>query len=279
MKIGLIDVGGGLRDIYGAGILDKCLEDGVSFSYCIGVSAGSANIASYLAGQRKRNFRFYLDYAFRKEYMSLRNLLKKGSYVDLRYIYGELARQGGENPLDFQALMRNPAEMVTVASDGESGEALYFTKADLQQDQYDPLMASSCIPVFCRPYPIGGRLCFDGALSDPVPVQRALADGCDKVVVILTRPRQVPRSGEQDRLLARFLRRRYPRAAENLCLRAERYNRGVAMAAELEKQGRALILSPGDIFGLTTLKRDKGALCRLYAQGYRDGRKIHSFFQ
>ena len=44
MKTGIIDVGGGLRGIYGAGVLDRCMEEGVQFDCCIGVSAGSANM-------------------------------------------------------------------------------------------------------------------------------------------------------------------------------------------------------------------------------------------
>ena len=34
---GVIDVGGGLRGIYGAGVFDRCIDDGVKFDYCIGV--------------------------------------------------------------------------------------------------------------------------------------------------------------------------------------------------------------------------------------------------
>lgn len=41
-KIGVIDVGGGLRGIYAAGVFDWCLENGVKFDYGIGISAGSA---------------------------------------------------------------------------------------------------------------------------------------------------------------------------------------------------------------------------------------------
>ena len=37
---------------YNAGILDAFLDEGISFDYCIGVSGGSGNLASYLAGQR-----------------------------------------------------------------------------------------------------------------------------------------------------------------------------------------------------------------------------------
>ena len=55
---GIIDVGGGLRGIFGAGIFDRCLDDNISFDVCVGVSAGSANIASFIAKQRGRNYPF-----------------------------------------------------------------------------------------------------------------------------------------------------------------------------------------------------------------------------
>ena len=87
MKIGFVDVGGGTRGIYGAGVFDKFLEEGITCDYFIGVSAGAVNGASFLAGQVYRNYRFYNDYAFRKDYMSLRNFIKDGSYINLEYIY------------------------------------------------------------------------------------------------------------------------------------------------------------------------------------------------
>lgn len=83
MKYGVIDVGGGLRGIYGAGVLDRCLEEDLRFDLCIGVSAGSANMTSYLAGQHGRNKPFYDEYSFRREYMSVHNLIRKHSYLDL----------------------------------------------------------------------------------------------------------------------------------------------------------------------------------------------------
>ena len=104
MKTGIVDVGGGLRGIYAAGVLDYCMDHGISFDLGIGVSAGSANLSSYCANQRGRNYRFYTDYAFRKEYMSWDNFLSQRSYVDLDYVYGTLSCAGGENPLDYAAL-------------------------------------------------------------------------------------------------------------------------------------------------------------------------------
>ena len=122
--IGIVDVGGGLRGVYGAGVFDTCLEEKLTFDYLIGVSAGSANVASFLAGQRGRNLRFYTDYAFRKAYMSLGNFLRRGNYLDLDYIYGgTLSNTGGEDPLDYDAMAANPAQAKVVATDAATGPA------------------------------------------------------------------------------------------------------------------------------------------------------------
>ena len=64
--IGIVDVGGGLRGIFGAAVFDRCLDEGVAFDYVLGVSAGSGNAVAFLAGQRGRNRLFYTEYAARK---------------------------------------------------------------------------------------------------------------------------------------------------------------------------------------------------------------------
>lgn len=277
MKTGVIDVGGGLRGIYGAGVLDYCLDQTIQFDYCIGVSAGGANLVSFLAGQKERNRLFYLDYSFRKEYMSVKNLLKMGSYVNLDYGYTVLSNLGGECPLDYPALCANSAEFVVVASEALSGKTKYFEKCDLKQDNYDILKASAALPVVGKPYVVGGVPYFDGGLNDPVPIEKAFADGCDRVIVILTRPRDFIRTPKKDERRAKLLRRKYPRTAENLQRRAERYNTEVALAKTYEEKGKALIIAPDDIAGLDTLTKDKAVLEQLYDKGYRDAAAIPDF--
>ena len=61
-------------------------------------------------------------------------------------------------------------------------------------------------------------------------LQKALDDGCGRIVVILTRPRNEPADFKADRAGARRIRRKYPAAAEDLLRRADRYNEGVAFA-------------------------------------------------
>lgn len=279
MKYGVIDVGGGLRGIYGAGVLDRCLEEDLRFDLCIGVSAGSANMASYLAGQHGRNKPFYDEYSFRREYMSVHNLIHKHSYLDLGYVYGTLSNAGGENPLDYAALARSPAELCVVAANAQNGEAQYFTKADLHPDDYRVLMASCCIPVIDQPCVIDGVPYFDGGLADPVPLEWAFAHGCDRVALILTKPIGLVRSDALDEHLAHLLQSHYPAAAEGLRRRAWRYNTAVQRARELERQGLVCIIAPDSTEGMSTLTKNRAGLEKMYAKGKQDAEALVRWMQ
>lgn len=276
-KVGIVDVGGGYRGIYAAGVLDYCLDNKIRFDLGVGVSAGSANVASYAAGQARRNYQFYTEYGMRKEYAGIKNFLVKKSFIDLDYVYGTLSNSDGENPMDYPAFSRNPMEVLVVATEAETGKARYFDKHDIAQDDYSVMKASSAIPFVCHPYAVKNSLYFDGALSDPVPIEKAFQMGCDKVVLLLTLPEDTIRTSDKDRRLAAGIRRRYPQAARNLERRAQRYNDGVALARSYAAQGKLLIVAPDDTCGVSTLKRDAGALRQLYEKGYRDGAKIAAF--
>lgn len=277
MKTGVVDVGGGLRGVYAAGVFDYCLDQDIRFDLCIGVSAGSANVASYIAGQKKRNYPFYTEYPFRKEYMSVRNFLLKRSYLDLDYIYGTLSNSDGENPLDYQRIMDSPTEFLAVATNAETGEAAYFDKNDLHPNDFSVLKASSAIPFVCHPYAVNGTLYYDGALGDAVPIEKAFACGCDQVVLILTKPRDLIRVPGADGKFAKMIQKKYPLSADRLRQRAQQYNLGVAKAKEYEAQGRVLIVAPDDTCGVDTLTKDRDALKRFYDKGYRDGQAIIDF--
>lgn len=64
--VGIMDVGGGLRGSYVSGIVDYLLVNGIDLDYCLGVSAGSANLITYIAGQQGRLKSFYEEYSFEK---------------------------------------------------------------------------------------------------------------------------------------------------------------------------------------------------------------------
>lgn len=277
MKTGIIDVGGGMRGIYAAGVFDYCLDHGISFDYGIGISAGSANLASYMGKQKGRNFMFYHDYSSRKEYMGIGEFLRHRSFINLDYVYGTLSNSDGENPLNYMSVAQNPMEWYIVGTDAKTGKPRYFDQHDIRQDDYSILKASSAIPAVCKPQFIDGIPYYDGALGDTIPIKKAFADGCDKVVLVLTKPENVPRASDMDKKLAKMIRRKYPHAAHQLELCAEHYNEGVALTQKYVQEGKALIISPDDTCGVDTLTKDQAALKKLYEKGYGNGSAILDF--
>lgn len=128
-----------------------------------------------------------------------------------------------------------------------------------------------------RRYAVDGILYYDGALGDTVSIEKAFGWGCDKVSLILTKPRNILRTSDQDMKFAKRIQKEYPVAAKRLRQRAERYNRGVELAKEYESQGRVLIIAPDDICGVDTLTKDRDALKRFYEKGNQDTKEISAF--
>jgi xylulokinase len=118
---------------------------------------------------------------------------------------------------------------------------------------------------------------FDGGIADPVPVQKAIDDGCDRIVLVLTRPKDVIREQHKDVAPARILRRSHPEAAERLLERYTTYNTEVAVAKQYEAEGKVLILAPEELYGLSTLSKTYEGLERMYRAGYGQAGRIAEF--
>ena len=273
---GIIDVGGGNRAVFADGVFDWLLENGIYLDYCIGVSAGAANCCSYVSRQAGRNLDFYTKYNFSARAIgALAWLRTGGSLIDLDYIYGTLSRSGGKSPLDFDAFMDSRTDMKVVATDADTGEAVYFGKDDMHRDDYGIVCASSCMPGACKPYKFGGRCYFDGYVSDPIPVEKALTDGCDKLIILLTLPKNHFRSGRGDAEAAAKLKK-YPAIAKKLAHAADIYNEQLRYCLELEAEGRALILYPRHNH-LHSLEKDREKILALYREGRENGPAVRDF--
>lgn len=269
-KIGLVVEGGGMKCAYGAGIMDAFLDEGITFDYCIGVSGGSGNVASYLAGQRGRNLRFFTDHIHSPDYFGLKSLLKTGDLFGLEYIYGDLTRRDGEDPLDFPALMKNPAEYEVVVTNALTGKPEYYGREMMRQDDYRLIMASSAIPVACHPVELNGTPYFDGGLTDAIPVRRAMERGCEKLVVLLTKNRDYVRKPQGMRGLYRRVCRRYPCIVDAIDRRHEVYNDNLRDVFSLEREGTAFVFAASEPIHVGTYSMKEEAERALYDLGLRD---------
>lgn len=278
MKAALIDVGGGMRAVYGAGIYDFLMDNNLyPFSFGIGVSAGAADLVTYIARQRGRVLRFYKIYPNRKEYMGLWPLLRYGTFLDLKYIYEDLSNPGKEDPFNTAVFHASKEDMVFVTTSAETGESVYFPKTALKDGDLRILEASSALPIACKPIEIDGKLYYDGGIADPIPYMKAFEMGADKVVVILTKPRDFHRVKGNDKVIANLLSKKYPKAGRAMKLRAETYNRQLDGMEQYEEEGRLFVIAPDDTCGVTTLKHKQDDIMALYDKGYKDAEKIITF--
>lgn len=269
-KIGLVVEGGGMKCAYGAGILDRFLDDSITFDYCIGVSAGSANAATFLAGQRERNLRFYTIYIKDPQYLSLRSYLLHGQLFGLDYIYGTITNSDGIDPIDFPAILANPCEYEIVATNRATGSPAYFNKSSLKQDDYRAIMASSALPVFCKPVEFEGEFYYDGGISDAIPVVRAFERGCDQVVVIASKPRGYVKQPEKWRALYRRALRSYPEMIRAIDRRHLMYRQSIEDLNRYEAEGRAFVIAPSNPPKMSTFSKDPVLEQKLYDLGLSD---------
>lgn len=270
MKTGLVLEGGGMKCAYGAGVLDRFLDDVIDFDYVIGVSAGSANGASFTARQRGRSLRFYTDHITSKDYYGIGSFLKKGDLFGLDHIYSTLSNADGIDPLDYDAMLHNPAEFEVVVTNARTGKPEYYSKNDMPRDSYEYIKASSCIPAVCRPRKIGKEYYYDGGLADPIPVDRAFEMGCDRVVVVLSKTRDYVRTPQKFRFFYRYKCRKFPEIINIIDNRHVTYMKQFARVFELEKAGKAFVFSPSKPMDTGTYKMDPEMNRKVYDLGISD---------
>ena len=274
VQAGLVLEGGGMKGIYTAGVLDFFMEKDLYFQNVYGVSAGACHLCSYISWQPKRAYHVSLDYLRDKNYCSMRSLLTTGSLFGLQYIYGTMTNEGGGDPLDYDAYHNNPTEAYLPATDAETGLPHYFNKNEIRRNEYQPIMATCALPVACRPISYEGHVYYDGGVSDSMPIEHALEHGCDRLIVIFSKPRgfrMKPQGGKIVYTLG--LKHKYPKIVEDLNHRHEVYNRQMDMVDTLEKEGKVMTFCPSADIKIGTYTTDPAVMMQLYDNGIADAQK------
>lgn len=262
---GLVLEGGTFRPIFSSGVMDALLSDDIMLPYCIGVSAGISDGVSYISRQKGRNLEIVQKYRNDKRYMGKRNYRKSRSLFGLDFVFGEIPDV--LVPFDMQTFMRYEGRCMVGVTNAITGQAEYMDAKDMDE-QYSMLRATCAMPLFFPAIDVNGSKYYDGGISDPVPVSKALEDGCDKVLVVLTQPKGFrKRLGKYDRIGARVLAGKYPAMSEAILSRPDRYNQVVEMCEQLEKEGKAMILRPN--YRLNSFESDVHKLEASYWHGYR----------
>lgn len=266
MKLGVVMEGGASRTIFSCGVTDVFMDENIYPDYLIGVSAGIAYGVSYASGQRGRNEDFTRKYMNDKRYMGMRYLLdpKKRCYYNLEFAFGEVPNK--LVPFDYDALAHYPGRVVAVVTNIRNGKAEYFDIPPYEK-HWETTIASCSIPVLFPPVKLGKNYYLDGGLADPVPYKKAREEGCDKIIVILTRQREYIKERERGTAMVNYIYHKYPKIVECMKRRSESYNRLTEELLKEEKKGNIFLIAPRDTYGVSRTEGDWNLLGKLYQEG------------
>jgi len=269
MKTGLVLEGGALRTIFSAGVCDGLLAGGVMCDYVVGVSAGAAYGVSYLSGQQGRNLEVATRFAPDRRYMGMGNLLRRDnrSYFGLDFTFRRIPEE--LVPFDYEAFAAWPGKMEAVVTNLNTGKADYL---EVPRDAVGSsllLQASCALPLMFPVFHIGGEPYLDGGVSDGIPFERALEQGCDRVIVVLTKPRDYVRKPDHALRLIQRKYRQWPEFCHTMRRRAEIYNQSRERLFQLEREGKLLVIAPETTRGVSRTERDVEKLRLLWADGYQ----------
>ena len=145
---------------------------------------------------------------------------------------------------------------------------MYFEKSNCN-DFFKATQASSSMPLASATVEIDGEHYIDGAATTSIPVNWALEQGYDKVVVVLTRDKKYrkPMASNRIKKLYKLAYHKYPELIKKLNTMPERYNDLQERILELEKEGKIFVIRPKKEVSVSRLEKDKGKLEDLYQEG------------
>ncbi|MBM6874963.1 patatin-like phospholipase family protein [Fusobacterium mortiferum] len=276
MKIGLVLEGGGMRGIYTVGVLDAFTKYNFMPDYLIGVSAGASNGVSYISRQEGRALRTNINYIGDRRYLSWSNYIKTGSLFGMDFLYEEIPQK--LDPFDYESFFKNPCDFKVGVTNAETGKAEFYGKASLH-DGATVLKASSSIPLVANPVSYRGNIYFDGGTAAPIPVGEALKDGCDKVIVVLTRDRNFVKPPLRCFPLIACKMRKYPAMVDLLKRHHEVYRENQEEIRRLEKEGKAMVIAPAAPLQIDRFEKSRERLLAVYHQGFADGERFIKDFK
>lgn len=266
MKTGLVLEGGAMRGMYTAGVLDTFLDKNISFDCIVGVSAGALFGVNFLSRQKGRVIRYNKRFNGDKNYMGIIPLIKEGNIFSTKYAYEDVPRR--LDPFDDEAYKASGVPFYAVLTDVHSGQPEYV-RINSVFEQMDTLRASGSMPIVSKPVEIGGRLYLDGGISDSIPYEWLLSQGCDRLVVVLTRHLDYRKKPASPAIVG-LCGAKYPKIGERMKSRHENYNRSAEQLKKLERDGKAFVIRPSEEIKIGRLEKDPQKLQAVYELGVKD---------
>lgn len=270
MKTGVVFEGGGMRGLYSAGVIDAMLDHNFEPDVICGTSAGVTFGVNLKSKQRGRVLRYNTRFAGDVRYISLQSFLRTGDMVNREFAYDLLPRE--LDPFDNFTYMQTPTEFWATLTNVRTGQAEYHKITD-SWAQMDAIRASASLPFISRKVSYLGEEYLDGGLVDNIPLGKCMELGCDRIIVVLTRPAGYVRN-EHLTLLSRILYPRDKALQAAIARRNSTYMERLEEINRLEQEGRIIVIRPSRNVLVARLEKDPAKLQALYDLGLCDALRL-----
>lgn len=265
---GIVIEGGAMRSIYAAGVLDYFLERKIEIPNVLAVSAGAYAGMNYVSGQKGRVLDAVIKPLKEYKYLGLGTFLKKGTFFDMEYLFNEVPKK--KAPFDFDTFSNSAKRFLISTTDCLTGKCIYHDRFQDQDEFWKICKTANSLPFIARITSINGVPMLDGGVADAIPVRKALEEGWDKFIVILTRKEDYRKKYRPlYQFFVRLIYRKYPELVRVLEERADTYNQSLDLVKQLEREGKVLVFRPTKI-AIKNQESDVKTLLSSYQHGYRD---------
>lgn len=269
MKTGLVLEGGGLRDLFTAGILDVMMENNLHFDGIIGVSAGATFGCNYKSHQIGRSLRYNKLMSKEWRYCSVRSWIQTGDLVGAEYAYHTLPNE--IDIFDNETFKQDPTEFCIVCTDANTGKPVYKRIETFDYEGLEWLRASASLPIVSTPVKVGGYTLLDGGISNSIPLEYWQSEGYERNIVILTQPSGFVKKPTKLMPLFHIFSRKYPAIIQAMARRHEMYNGQLAFLEQAVKAGNTLLLCPENPIAIGRTEMNPEKMQRVYDDGYAYG--------
>ena len=270
MKVGLVLEGGGMRALFTAGVLDALLDiKELDIDWIVGVSAGALFGVNYVSGQKERAIRYNIKYARDKRYMGFYSWITTGNAVNEEFAFYEIPFK--LDVFDQEKFKQSKIDFYVVMTNVESGKPEYVLIKDVFK-QMEYLRATSALPFASKIIEINGKKYLDGGISDSIPIDYCEDLGYDKIILVLTRPKN---THKEDKLnfLYKLVYRKYPNLVERLINMGKDYEVVLKKIEDLENKNKIFVIRPPKVLKIGRLEKNEDKIQNVYDIGLNTGIK------
>ena len=261
----LVLEGGAMRSLFTSGVLDVLMDNNIDIDCTVGVSAGALVGSNYVSNQKGRAAKININYCNDNKYIGVGAIKNNKGLVGFDYLFGgEIAKY---NPFDEKEFLNSKKRFVTGITNCITGKTEYYDKSP--ENTYKLLQASSSMPLVSKVVEINGKPYLDGAIDCNVPIDWALEQGYERIVVVLTRNKDYRKNPVSNKMrkMYKLVYKKYPNLLKTMYDRPDKYNQTYDKIDQLEKENKIFVFRPENNVDISRLERDQDKLKALYEEG------------